>query len=72
MFRTGNSGWLAIALVAATCLLTATVGWAQQPYDTFQVNYFSNANTVRGPMRGQGSLTRVLMRLPTHPAISAR
>jgi hypothetical protein len=28
MFRTGSSGWLAIALVAATCLLTARVGWA--------------------------------------------
>jgi len=49
MFRTGNSGWLAIALVAATCLLTASVGWAQtQPYDTFQVNYFSNANNSAG------------------------
>jgi len=49
MFRTGNSGWLAIALVAATCLLTASVGWAQtQPYDTFQVNYFSNANNGVG------------------------
>jgi hypothetical protein len=48
MFRTGNSGWLAIALVAATCLLTASVGWAQQPDDTFQVNYFSNANNSVG------------------------
>jgi hypothetical protein len=49
MFRTGNSGWLAIAAIVATCLLITSVGWAQaqpqaQPYDTFQVNYFSNAN----------------------------
>jgi hypothetical protein len=49
MFRTGNSGWLAIALVAAICLLTASVGWAQsQPADTFQVNYFSNAANTAG------------------------
>jgi hypothetical protein len=49
MFRTGNSRWLAIAIVAATCLLTASVGWAQkQPADTFQVNYFSNANNKAG------------------------
>jgi hypothetical protein len=49
MFRTGNFRWLAIVIVAATCLLTASVGWAQKPpADTFQVNYFSNANNDAG------------------------
>jgi hypothetical protein len=49
MFRTGNSRWLGIAMIAAICLLTASAGWAQsQPADTFQVNYFSNAANTAG------------------------
>jgi len=49
MFRTPNSRWLAIAVVAAACLLTASVGWAQNPpADTFQITYFSNANNTAG------------------------
>jgi len=41
--------WLAIAVVAAACFLTANLGWAQkQTPDTFQVNYFSNANNKAG------------------------
>lgn len=49
MLRTPNFRWLVITTVAATCLLTASVGWAQkQPADTFQTNYFSNANNKAG------------------------
>ena len=33
--------WLVLAVIAGACLLTSTA-WAQQPADTFWVNYFSN------------------------------
>jgi hypothetical protein len=37
--------WLVLAVVATTCLLITNAAWAQQPADTFWVNYFSNNGT---------------------------
>lgn len=38
--------WLVVAFIVTTCLvLTTSVAWAQQPADTFWVNYFSNNGT---------------------------
>ena len=49
MFKSRNFRWLVITIAAAACVLTASVVWAQAPpVDTFQVNYFSNANNKAG------------------------
>jgi hypothetical protein len=49
MLQSRYSRWLATVMVAVTCLFTASVGWAQYQHgDTFQVNYFSNANNKAG------------------------
>lgn len=38
-----------MAAITVTCLVLAVgTGWAQSRADTFQVNYFSNANNTRG------------------------
>jgi hypothetical protein len=40
MSQTGR--WLAVAVIAITCLLVASAAWAQSFPDTYSVNYFSN------------------------------
>jgi len=59
MFKTGTSRWLAIAVIATTCLLTAGSAWAQtQPSDVFWVNYFSN--NVPGNKSGTDQEVRII------------
>src|ERR1700737_578666 len=50
MLRITNSRWLAIAATLACLFSVASVALAQstEPPDTFQVNYFSNANNRGG------------------------
>jgi hypothetical protein len=40
--------WLVLTVIASACLILTSTAWAQQPEDTFWVNYFSNNGTVAG------------------------
>jgi hypothetical protein len=40
--------WLVLAVIVATCFLITNAAWAQQPADTFWVNYFANNTLSRG------------------------
>ena len=39
---------IVLALIASACLIVTSAAWAQQPADTFWVNYFSNNDVVAG------------------------